>query len=211
MKKTKPIRVLLVDDHFIVRMGLASSLSEEEDIEVVAEAATVAEGATQAATTRPNVAVVDLRLPDGGGAELVRRLAALDPPVRALVLTVNTGENDILQAFKAGARGYLAKSVERPELLEAIRTIARGGDYFPDSIRRQLDAGHARPHLSPREYDVLRLVVKGLLNKEIADRLGLAEITVKQHVSAILRKLDVQDRTQAAVAAVERGLVQLGS
>jgi len=210
MKKIAPIRILLVDDHFLVRMGLASSLNEEDDLEIIGEAASIAEATAAAAARLPDIAVIDMRLPDGSGHELIRDLTNRYPSLKCLVLSVNTGENDILQAFKAGARGYLSKSIERPELLEAIRTIAKGGDYFPASIRRQLDQGHARPDLTPREFEVLELVVKGMLNKEIADRLGLAEITVKQHVSAVLRKLNVQDRTQAAIAAVERGLVRLG-
>jgi two-component system response regulator DevR len=204
-----PIKILLVDDHFIVRMGLASSLNEETDLRVVGEASTVAEAATAAAAQPPDLAVIDMRLPDGEGSDVVRHLAESLPGVRCLMLSVNIGENDILRAFKAGACGYLPKSVERTELLEAIRAIARGETYFPANVRRVLDVGRARPDLSPRENEVLLLVVEGLLNKEIADRLGLAEITVKQHVSAILRKLGVQDRTQAAIAAVERGLVRL--
>lgn len=204
------IRVILVDDHFVVRMGLASSLDEEEDISIIGEAASVEEALNLFEEKQPDVAVVDMRLQDGEGWQLIKVLQEKHPSVRCLVLSVNTGENDILQAVKAGAKGYLSKAAERPELLEAIRTIAEGGDYFPASIRKILDVGTARPNLTAREFDVLELVVKGMLNKEIADKLGLAEITVKQHVSAVLRKLDVQDRTQAAIASVERGLIRLG-
>jgi two-component system NarL family response regulator len=205
----QPIKVLLVDDHFIVRMGLASSLNEESDLRVVGEASSVDEALAIVSATPPDVAVVDMRLPGAEGPEFVRRAAELHPGVRCLMLSVNVGENDIMQAYKAGCCGYLPKSVERAELIDAIRAIARGETYFPPQMRRILETGQARPDLSPREYEVLVLVVEGLLNKEIAERLGLAEITVKQHVSAILRKLGVQDRTQAAVAAVGRSLVRL--
>lgn len=206
---TAPARILLVDDHFIVRLGLASSLNEEPDLSVVAEASTVAEALAAAALHRPDVAVIDMRLPDGDGSDLARQLAARHPALRCLVLSVSAGEHDILRAFRAGACGYLQKSAEREELLHAIRCAARGENYFPAHVRRILDTGRARPDLSPREREVLLLVVEGHLNKEIADRLGLAEITVKQHVSAVLRKLGVLDRTQAAIAAVERGIVRL--
>lgn len=205
----KPIKIFLVDDHFIVRMGLAASLNEESDLNVVGEASCIAEAIDTLPETTPDVAVIDLRLADGDGFELVARLAEDHPGVRCLILSVNTGENDILQSFKAGACGYLSKSVERAELLEAIRSIADGDTYFPAHLRSILDKGIARPELTAREFGVLQLIVEGHLNKEIADQLNLAEITVKQHVSAILRKLGVQDRTQAAIAAVERGLIHL--
>jgi two-component system NarL family response regulator len=206
----KPIQILLVDDHFIVRMGLAASLNEESDLHVIGEASTVAEAREAFAKATPHIGIIDMRLPDGNGDELVRSITTDHPSVRCLMLSVNQGENDIQQAVKAGAVGYLTKSVERAELLEAIRTIAAGGTYFPAAIRREMERAEARPDLSPREHEVLLLVVDGLLNKEIASQLGLAEITVKQHVSAVLRKLGVQDRTQAAIAAVERGLVRRG-
>ena len=209
--KSAAIKILLVDDHFIVRMGLSSSLDEEPDFQIAGEASTMAEAVEVLEKTGVDVGIIDMRLPDGDGVHLIRTLTERFPAVRCLVLSVNQGENEIQQAVKAGAKGYLPKSVERVELLEAIRTIAGGGEYFPAAIRRGMERAEGRPDISPREHEVLVLVVEGLLNKEIADRLGLAEITVKQHVSSILRKLDVQDRTQAAIAAVERGLIRLRS
>ena len=204
-----PIRVILVDDHFIVRMGLAASLNEEADIEVVAEAGSLSEARECLAQIPADIIIIDLRLPDGIGSELAAEIANQTPEIRSLILSVAAGEHEIMEAVKAGVSGYLPKSVERPELLEAIRTIATGGDYFPTSIRRKLEISHARTPLSDREFEVLKLMVDGHLNKEIADILGVAEITVKQHVSSVLRKLDVHDRTQAAIAAVERGIIRL--
>ncbi|MGB6222122.1 response regulator [Haloferula sp.] len=204
------ISILLVDDHFIVRMGLSASLEEEPDLHVIGEASTIAEALTLFEKQQPDVGIIDMRLPDGNGDELVATIRERYPSVRCLMLSVNQGESDIQQAVKAGAVGYLAKSVERTELLEAIRQIAAGESYFPEAIRREMARAQARPELSPREHEVLLLVAEGLLNKEIASELGLAEITVKQHVSAVLRKLGVQDRTQAAITAVERGIVRLG-
>jgi DNA-binding NarL/FixJ family response regulator len=190
-------------------MGLAASLNEEPDLRVIAEAGSLREAREALARELPDVAILDLRLPDGSGTALAEEIASSHPTVRCLILSVAAGEHEILEAVNAGVCGYLPKSVERPELLEAIRTIAAGGEYFPAAIRRKLESGGARIPLSERELDVLRQMVAGRLNKEIAADLGLAEITVKQHVSAVLRKLGVQDRTQAAIAAVGRGIIQL--
>ncbi len=203
------IRLMLVDDHFFVRMGLASSLGDEEDLEVAGEASTVAEAAAMQPSIAPDVMLIDFNLPDGTGPELIEKVMAGPQPSRCIILSVSEGEDDIYRAVQAGASAYLPKSTEREELLAAIRAVAGGETYFPERIRTRLDARSRRPELTARETEVLLLVVEGLLNKEIADRLGLAEITVKQHVSSVLRKLEVQDRTQAAVAAVERGMVRL--
>jgi len=205
------IRLMLVDDHFFVRMGLASSLGDEEDLEVVGEASTVAEALELQKEVQPDVALIDFNLPDGDGPELVEKFVAAQTPTRCIILSVSEGEDDIFRAVQAGANGYTPKSTEREELLSAIRAVAAGENYFPQRIQNRLDQRSRRPELTARETEVLLLVVEGLLNKEIADRLGLAEITVKQHVSSVLRKLEVQDRTQAAVAAVERGMVRLNS
>jgi len=206
---TSKIRLMLVDDHFFVRMGLASSLSDESDMEVVGEASTVAEAVEMQEELGPDVVLIDFNLPDGDGPGAIEKIMGSDHPSHCIILSVAEGEDDIYRAVQAGARGYLAKSTERVELLSAIRAVAAGERYFPERIKSRLDQRSRRPELTAREMEVLLLVVDGMLNKEIADRLGLAEITVKQHVSSVLRKLDVQDRTQAAVAAVERGIVRL--
>lgn len=204
MKMNRPIRILLVDDHFVVRTGLAASINEEPDLDVVCEAADMAEARALLARAAPDMGIIDMHLQDGHGAELIRELG-----IPCLALSVSLAENDIRQAVEAGARGYISKTADRTELIEAVRCVGSGERYFPAGIARVLETASARPGLTPRETDVLELIVRGSLNKEIAEHLGMAEATVKQHVSAVLRKLDVQDRTQAAIAAVERGIVRL--
>ncbi|MFQ3670173.1 MAG: response regulator transcription factor [Verrucomicrobiia bacterium] len=210
-KKVKTVRILLIDDHFIVRMGLAASLEEEADFEVVGEAGTGREGIQLHARLKPDLTIIDLTLPDMHGAEIVSAIRAEQPEAICVMLSVNEGEDDIFRSVRAGARAYLAKSISRDQLIEALRQVLAGHTFFPEGIRERLQKRQRRPELTVRESEVLDLIVEGLLNKEIADRLGVAEITIKQHVSAILRKLEVQDRTQAAMAAVERGIVRARS
>ncbi len=207
-KKKKSVRILLIDDHFVVRMGLASSLNEEPDFDVVGEAGTGREGLKLYTELEPDLAIVDLQLPDMHGAEIVSQIRAAHPRALCVMLSVNEGEDDIFRSVQAGARAYLAKSIGRDQLIDALRRVLDGHTFFPDTIQQRLHKRQQRPELTVREGEVLDLLVEGLLNKEIADRLGVAEITIKQHVSAILRKLDVQDRTQAAMAAVQRGIIR---
>ncbi len=203
------IHILLVDDHVIVRSGLAAYIEAEPDMRIVAEAGSLAEARCRLAETKGiAVAVVDLRLPDGSGVEFIRELADAHPGVRALTLSVNAGERDVLDAVEAGTCGYLSKSAEQGELIEAIRQVAGGGEYFPAAIRRKLEQGHVRPRLTDREKAILERIVGGLSNKEIADKLGIADATARQHVSAILRKLGAEDRTQLAVLALREGYVR---
>lgn len=202
------VRILLIDDHFVVRMGLASSLNDEPGFEVVGEASSGQEGISLYSRLKPDLAIIDLQLPDLHGAEVVAQIQAQDPRARCVMLSVNEGEDDIFRSVQAGARAYLSKSVERETLIQALHQVLAGKTFFPDAIRERLLKRQQRPELTVRESEVLDLIVEGLLNKEIAARLGVAEITIKQHVSAILRKLAVQDRTQAAMAAVARGIVR---
>ncbi|GAB4241133.1 MAG: response regulator transcription factor [Candidatus Methylacidiphilales bacterium] len=202
------VRILLIDDHFVVRMGLASSLADEPGFVVVGEAGTGGEGQGLYAKLKPDLVIVDLQLPDMHGAEVVAAIRAADPRACCVMLSVNEGEDDIFRSVQAGARAYLSKSISRDQLIKALHQVLAGKTFFPDAIRARLEKRQQRPELTVREGEVLDLIVEGLLNKEIADRLGVAEITIKQHVSAILRKLNVQDRTQAAMAAVERGIVR---
>lgn len=206
---SSPIRVLLVDDHFIVRMGLAASLNEDDRIEVVGQAGSVAETLELVQQLEADVAILDYNLPDGNAADILATLRDNYPELRCLVLSVSTAEQDVLSAYKFGARGYLSKATERDDLLDAVLTLGSGGKYFPAAIMRKLEMGEQRMELSSREFEVLSLIVDGFSNKEIAAELNLAEITVKQHVTSMLRKLGTQDRTQAAIAAVERGLIHI--
>ena len=203
-----PIRTLILDDHVVVRSGLVAYIEAEEDLCVTAELGSLKEAREFLDRGEViDVAVVDLRLPDGSGVDFLERIADEHPAVRSLILSVNAGEQDVLAAFEAGVCGYLSKSTERHELIDAIRQIAAGGTYFPAAIQRKIDEGHARPKLTDRERAVLEGIARGQSNKEIAETLGIADITVRQYVSSVLRKLGAQDRTQAAVLAIREGHV----
>jgi len=205
----KMIKILLADDHFMVRVGLAASISKEPDFEVTGEAESAAEACELGLEMQPDVALIDMHLGDADGTSVLEFFKENCPSIRSIILSVSTSENHVLKADAAGVRGYLPKSSDREEIIDAIRSVARDDSYFPSAIRRILESGKSRQPLSKRETDVLEQLAKGLRNKEIADALGLAELTVKQHVSSVLKKLEVEDRTQAAMAAVERGLIQL--
>jgi DNA-binding NarL/FixJ family response regulator len=209
MKTSRKIRLMLVDDHFVVRAGLAGSLGLDPEVEIVAECGTGEEALAAYRKHRPDVVLMDWRLPGISGVEAAQKIRAEFPEARILQLTIYEGDEDIFRAVEAGARGYLPKSVSRRELLAAIRAVHRGGEVFPPAIQAKLDARRARPELNEREKTVLKLIVHGRSNKEIASDLGIAEVTVKFHVGNLLAKLGVQDRTQAATAAIQRGIVHL--
>jgi two-component system NarL family response regulator len=209
MKPSRKIRLLLGDDHFIVRMGLAGSLNQERDMEVVAQAADGAEAVALFAKHKPDVTLMDGRLPDFHGTEAIIRIREKHPDARVILLSIDETEEDIARAIAAGVQAYLPKSIERAELLDAIRTVHNGGTYFPASIAQRIAARSGRDALSERELEVLRLVARGWANKQIADALGIAEITAKVHVSHILEKLGAPDRTRAATLAIERGLIRM--
>ena len=193
----------------MVRMGLSSSLNVEPDIEVVAEAGS-GEAALEAyRKIRPTLVMMDLRLPGMSGTECTAELVREFPDARVLMLSTHSSEEEIFRAIQAGARGYVVKSIVREELLRAVREVHRGGQYFDSVVASHLAERQSHRALSSREVDVLRLVAKGFGNKEIADVLDIAEVTVKLHVSHMLEKLDVKDRTQAATVALQRGIISL--
>jgi DNA-binding NarL/FixJ family response regulator len=219
------IRVLLVDDQQLVRTGFRMILADEPDIEVVGEAPDGKAGIDAARRLRPDVIVMDIRMPVLDGVEATRRLVA-DPSIAARVLVLTTFDADefVLEALRAGASGFLLKDVAPDDFAAAIRTVAAGDALLAPSVTRRLldrfrdrlpgppDARHERlRELTERELEVLRLVARGLSNREIADQLVLAEPTVKTHVSHVLLKLDLRDRAQAVVLAYEAGLVRPGS
>jgi DNA-binding NarL/FixJ family response regulator len=208
-----PIRVLLVDDHAIVREGLHTLLSEEAGIEVIGQAANGAEAVELAGRLQPDVILMDLVMPEMDGIEATRRLRHSNPSSHILVLTSFTDDQRVRDAIQAGAIGYLLKDVLKPELLRAIHDAAQGKPTLhPEAqqrLMRQITEPPApAPHadLTERELDVLRLIAKGRSNKEIAAELHLTEGTIKGYVSAILAKLGVADRTQAALYAVKHNL-----
>jgi DNA-binding NarL/FixJ family response regulator len=206
---TDPIRVLIVDDHPVVRQGLTGLLADEPGIRVVAQARNVAEACDQFAIAKPDVTLLDLRLPDGSGVDVIRRVRADSPTARFVVFTTYDADEDIYRAIEAGARGYLLKDTFGVELIEVIEAVAAGQRRIPDSIAARLAARVHAPELTGRETDVLALIAKGYSNKEIAGTLGIGEGTVKSHVVHILDKLEVRDRTGAVALALERGIIRL--
>lgn len=206
------IRVMLTDDHPIVRDGLSAVLELQPDIEVVGEAGDGPEAVAKARELKPDVVLMDLQMPGFSGAEATKRILAESPQTRVLILTAYDSDEGILEAVRAGASGYLLKGALRTELVQAIRVIAAGGSLLqPALVARLLD--HRTPEgthetLTEREHEVLAMVVEGLRNKEISDRLGIAERTVKFYTGIIFQKLGVTSRTEAAAAALKQGLVK---
>jgi len=206
---TKPIRILVVDDHFMVRMGLTASLNAEPDMEVVAEAGTGEAALDAYRRHRPSVVIMDLRLPGMNGAAVTAALLREDPDACVLMLSTHAGEEEIYRSMQAGARGYVLKSVLREDLLRAIRDVHAGKRHLDPIVASHLAERISHRSLTAREIEVLRMVAKGWGNKEIANALNIAEVTVKLHVSHVLEKLNVKDRTEAATAAVQRGIISL--
>jgi NarL family two-component system response regulator LiaR len=214
---TSPIRVLIADDHAILRKGIDALLSTEPDIEVVGEAADGLETVAQAGALCPDVVLMDLVMPEMDGIEATRRIAAEQPDVRILVLTSFAADDKVFPAIKAGALGYILKDSGPLELVQAIREVHEGHPSLEPSIAlkmlQELSHPPQRPPtpepLSERELEVLRLLAQGKSNREIADQLFIAELTVRTHVSNILGKLHLANRTQAALYALKEGLASL--
>jgi DNA-binding NarL/FixJ family response regulator len=206
MKKT--IRILIVDDHFVVRIGLLTSLKMDPDLSVVAEASTSAQAIELYRQYRPDVVLMDLRLPDMTGVEATGKLRKEFTDAKVIIISSYDGDEDIYRAFQAGARAYLLKDVLGEELFRVIKSVHAGEQYIPAAIARSL-AGHAPgSDLTQRELEVLQLLIKGLSNREIGEILGFTENTAKFHIKNILSKLQVSDRTEAATAAFQRGILR---
>ncbi len=211
----RPIRVLLADDHPVVRQGLRTFLELQDDVEIVGEAADGPEAVAVAGRILPDVVLLDLVMPGMDGVEAIRGVRAASPGTRVVVLTTFSDDRMVVDSVKAGAAGYLLKDVRPPDLAEAVRAVHRGESVLHPRVAGKLMREVARPprpgtleSLSERELDVLRLLASGLPNRDIAARLVLSEKTIKTHVSSILAKLEVKDRTQAALYAVREGLVE---
>lgn len=207
MQKLSPIRLLIVDDHPVVREGLASMLQREPDIEIVGRAENGTEAISMFRSIKPDIALVDLSLPDLSGVEVITHVRTQLPDARFIVLSVHRKEDEVYRAISAGARAYLQKDVAVGELLNAIRTVHAGSRYLSTAIADSLADHFSGTTLTPRETDVLRRLVSGKTNKELAQELKLSEKTVKAHLSSILDKLGVCNRSQAIMVAVRRGLV----
>jgi DNA-binding NarL/FixJ family response regulator len=203
------IRVLIAEDHVIARVGVTTIVNMQPDMTVVAEASNGQQAVEMYRQQRPDVVLMDMRMPVMSGVEAAEAIRQFDPKARIVALTTYGGDEDIHRALQAGVQAYLMKDVLHDELLKAIRAAQAGEQYMPQAIAAALAAQVPRPNLSPREMDVLRLIVRGLGNKQIAFELGIAEHTVKNHVKNILGKLGVEDRTQAATAAIQRGVIHL--
>lgn len=205
------IRVYLLDDHTVVRRGLRALLDLEEDIEVVGEAGTVAEAIPQILRLRPDVAVLDGRLPDGHGIDVCRQVRSADPDIRALILTSYDDDEALVNAILAGAGGYVLKQVDASSLVNSIRALRQGRSLVDPVVAMRVierirggGEGDGLARLTDVESHILDLIAEGMTNKEIGERLFLAEKTVKNHVTSLLAKLGVQRRTQAAVLASQQ-------
>ena len=206
------IRIVIADDHPVVREGLAAILGTQPDLEVVGEAADGAALLALAAALRPDVALVDLAMPGLDGAAAIARLPEASPATRALVLTAFDSDERIIGAIAAGARGYLLKGAPRAAIFQAVRTVAAGGSLLEPPVAARLVAHVARPEppaLRPRELEVLRLVAQGRSNKAIAAALGVAERTVKFHLSGAMARLGAANRAEAVALAAQHGLLDL--
>jgi len=204
----KKIRILLVDDHIVLRMGLTTATNGEPDMEVVADADNGPDAITAYRTHRPDVVVLDLRMPGLSGVDTIRKLREEFGEPRVLIFSNYASGDEVYQALSSGASGFVVKEMALDRLLEAIRKVHQGEQYIPPEIATRM-SGRVLSQLSGRELEVLRLVAKGLSNKEIGAALRVVEGTVKIHLTNILAKLGVSDRTQAILIAVKRGIIQL--
>jgi len=207
----KPIRVLIIEDHNVVREGLAALLRVADGLDVVGEAADGVEAIAQFRKHQPDIALIDLRMPRMSGVDVIERIRMETPHARFIVLTTYDGDEDIYRALKAGARAYLLKGMTSEELISTIRAVHAGKSYIPPAIAERLAERMGAQDLTPREFEVLEHIVQGRSNKEIAAELEVSEATVKTHINSLLGKLGVTDRTQAATAAIQRGMVPLES
>lgn len=203
------IRVLVVDDHPIMRVGIAAIIDATPDMTTVAQAGSGEEAIDLFEKYLPDITLMDLRLPGMSGVDAIRILMSRHHNAKFVVLTTYEGDEDIHQALAAGARSYIVKGMPHEALVSALRRVQAGGRFLPQPVSRALHSRIPNSDLSTREREVLELIVRGKSNKEIANDLGITESTVKCHVSVILMRLNVNDRTQAVVTALQRGLVHI--
>jgi DNA-binding NarL/FixJ family response regulator/anti-sigma regulatory factor (Ser/Thr protein kinase) len=209
MNNVEKIKVMVVDDHPLMRVGVASIVNARSDMTVVAQTGSGEEAVTLFFKHKPDVTLMDLRLPGMSGVDAIRSIRSAHSGARFVVLTTYEGDADIHRALEAGAQGYVIKGMPYQTLVEALQRVHKGGRFLPPPVARALASRMPDSDLSAREQEVLRLLASGKSNKDIASLLGITEATVKCHVSAILVRLDVSDRTEAVVTALQRGLVHL--
>jgi two-component system NarL family response regulator len=209
MKKNGKIRLMIVDDHFVVRMGLTASVTTEPDMVVVAGASSGEQALELYPQHEPDIVLVDLRLPGWSGVETTAALCEKFPEARIIIFSTYEGDEDIYRALQAGARGYVSKNAAHADLVQAIRTVYSGQKYLSATIAASLAARVGLAELSAREVEVLELVARGMSNKEIGAALNITEGTVKLHINSSLKKLNASDRTQAVTTALHRGILHL--
>ena len=209
MKKDQRIRILVADDHYIVRIGLVALVNTEPDMEVVAEAADGAQACELFSKHTPDLALMDLQMPVKSGIQAAMEIRNSFPSAKILMLSAYDGDDDIYKALQAGAQGYVLKSSPGEKLIPALRAVAAGQRWIPKEVSMRLAERNSFEDLTPREMQVLDQLAKGLANKEIADVLNITEHTAKDHLKSILAKLHVADRTEAVTAAIQRGMIHL--
>jgi two-component system, NarL family, response regulator len=199
--------ILLIDDHLMFRLGIRSVLAKQPTLHVVAEAKNYQEAVDAFAKFKPDLAILDLRLPGRSGIEILGAILAAEADARVLVLSSFANEEEVYRAMKAGAKGYLLKDADSDELLSVVDKVLQGGQHVPPSLRSMIAGRAATPDLTPRETEVLGLMVKGLTNKEIAAIIGASQNTVRNHTIKVFEKLEVADRAEATSAALQRGII----
>jgi len=209
MTEATRIRVLCIDDHPLLRQGIGALVGAQPDMELVAQAATGQDGIREFRETRPDVTLLDLRLPDMSGVAVLAAIRGEFPEARIVMLTTFEGDVEMQRALEAGARGYLLKTMPPGELVDAIRQVHAGRKRIPPAVAAQLAEHLSDEALTPREVEVLRHIAEGNRNKDIAERLFISEETVKVHVKHVMEKLGASDRTEAVAIAIRRGIIQL--
>ena len=210
--ETSPkLRILIADDHLIYRLGMRTMISTESVYDIVGEAATTTEAVSLFVEHRPDVVLLDLRMPPDGGTEVVRAILRHNPEARILIVTSYQVEEEIFQVLRAGARGYLLKDLGREVLFKAMNAVVGGELWVPPNIAAHLNDRSTRRDLTPREVDIAGFIVRGLTNAEIASVLAISESTVKNHIYSLLNKLQVADRTEAASFCLVRGIVDINT
>lgn len=209
MKKEPKIRILVADDHYVVRMGVTAMINNEPDMEVVAEAANGVRVIELFKAHKPDLVLLDSRMPQKNGIQAAREIRNEFGGARILMLTAFDGDEDIHDALDAGARGYVLKSATEEQLIPAIRAVAAGKEWIPEEVAARLAKREEYEPLTPRELEVLHELAKGLANKQIADVMNISQHTAKGYMKSILTKLHVADRTEAVMVAIQRGLIHI--
>jgi DNA-binding NarL/FixJ family response regulator len=209
MRPNKKIRILIADDHYIVRIGLVALVNTDPDMEVVAEAVDGSQAVELFEKHKPDLVLMDSRMTVKNGIEATIEIRKTNPEARVLILTAFDGDADIRKAFEAGAQGYVLKSSTGEKLIPALRAVAAGERWIPKEVAHRLSSRNSYETLTARELQVLNEIAKGLANKQIASNLGITEYTVKDHLKNILAKLRVADRTEAVSVSVQRGIIHL--